>query len=116
MKFVEIKSILDSLPEPADKLEALMDLGRGLKPIPCGEIGQEIRGCSSRVEIFRNGAREYFANADSALVAGIVFVLITAAAENLDLRDAFASLSLQLGAARLTGAESIIKFLESGDL
>lgn len=112
MTYSEIKSLLMSIEDPVLKLETLMDLGKTLSPIPNGAIGTEIKGCASRVEIYRDTDGNLFATADSALVRGIIAILLAMKTENADLGD-FASLDLNLGATRMTGTASMIEYLKS---
>ncbi|MDR1826170.1 MAG: SufE family protein [Rickettsiales bacterium] len=112
MGFEEIKSLLTGIDDPAIKLEVLMDIGKTLPPIPAGETGIEIKGCASRVEIFRDKFGKFYGAADSALVRGIVAVLLSIAEERSDFSE-FGKLNLNLGAARLTGTASMIEYLKT---
>ncbi|MDR1027488.1 MAG: SufE family protein [Rickettsiales bacterium] len=110
MTYNEIKSLLQSINDPVLKLETLMDLRRELKPIPAGAKGDEIKGCASRVEIFRAPDNTIHCNTDSALVGGIAAVLIAIKNANADFAD-FQTLGLNLGAARVTGSSAMIDYL-----
>jgi len=111
MNYTEIKTLLTKITDPVDRLEFVMDLGMRLAPIPKSALCTEVRGCASRVEICRADGI-FYADADSALVRGIVMILIAMANWGIsDLRGEFASLNLNLGAGRLNGAEGIIKEL-----
>jgi cysteine desulfuration protein SufE len=118
MKFDEIKNILSQITDPVEKLEFVMDVGRGLPPVPVGADATEIRGCASRVEIYRDADNNYFGNADSALVRGIVMIILSMVAgkspgeiREMDLAGQFAALDLQLGAGRMNGVHGVISFL-----
>ena len=112
MNFDEIKSLLNSLDDPVLKLEALMDIGKTLSPIPDGKVGVEIKGCASRVEIYRGADKKFHAAADSALVRGIVAVLLSIKEAGLDFSE-FGGLRLDFGAARLNGTAAMIEYLET---
>jgi len=119
MTFREIKAILQQVTDPADRLEFVIDLGKTLPPIPKGATPTEIRGCASRVEIYRDENNNYFGMADSALVRGIVAILLSMAGgkpaaeiRKMNLVREFSGLNLQLGAGRMNGVSGIISFLE----
>lgn len=118
MTFQEIKSLLNTIDNPVDKLETVMELGKSLAPIPDNAQCYEIKGCSSYVEICKNG-NNFFGKADSVLVRGIVAIIISIVngknveeIKKMDLRKEFNSLNLNLGAGRLNGVNSMISFLE----
>jgi len=115
MKYSEIKSILNQITDPAERLEFVMDMGRELCPIPMDKRGTEIKGCASRVEIYKEDDN-YYASADSGLVAGIVYILISIAKDNGtdNLLAEFESLDLKLGSSRMTGVAGVIEFLGHG--
>ena len=120
MTYNEIKSLLNNITDPADKLEMVMDIGREAKHLPPGVTGTVIPGCVWRVEIYRDKEGVFYGFADSLLVRGIVAILFSmvdgkSAAEikKIDLEGEFASLQLQLGSKRLSGVASIIGFLKS---
>ena len=119
MNYVEIKSLLNNISDPVDRLELVMDLGKQLPLIPENLTGAEIRGCASRVLVAHDDSGFYGA-ADSALVRGVLAIILSmvqgkAAGEikNMGLREEFSALNLQLGAGRLNGVNSIISFLEN---
>jgi len=119
MTYVEMKRALCLAPDAVGRLEMVMDFGAQLPPPPDSAECTEITGCSSRVQICRDG-RRFFGTADSALVRGIV-AIITAMVDGksveeirrMDLDGEFASLHLQLGAGRLGGVNSMIRFLKN---
>ncbi|MCL2748803.1 MAG: SufE family protein [Alphaproteobacteria bacterium] len=111
MKYLEIKNILNKITDPVDRLEFVMDLGMRLSPIPGSALCTEVRGCASRVQICHDNGI-FYGDADSALVRGIVMILLAMANDGIsDLRSEFGSLKLNLGAGRLNGVEGIIKEL-----
>lgn len=119
MTYVEIKNILLAINDPVEKLEMVMDLGRALEPVPYGAVCSEIVGCASLVEICRKDNR-FFGCADSALVRGIVAILIAMVdgksideIKNMDIGAEFATLDINLGAGRLNGLESMIRFFHN---
>lgn len=116
MIYNDMKNILEITENPVEKLETVMDFGRGLKPIPDGANCTEIAGCSSFVQICYKDGR-FYADADSAIVRGIVAILLAMIdgksvqeIKNMNLIDEFKSLNLNLGAARLNGVDSMIRF------
>lgn len=118
MTYEEIQIILSQISDPAEKLEFVMDLGRTLAAVPNGAPATEIKGCASRVEIYRDENNNYYGSADSALVRGVLAVLLSAAAgkspdeiRRMDLGREFESLNLSLGAGRMNGVNGIIDFL-----
>lgn len=110
--FNEIKSLINETIDPVLKLELVMDFGNNLLPIPDGKIGTEIKGCSSKVFIYQDPDKKLYANADSKLVSGIVYILLTMKQENIGF-DEFAKLNLNLGSSRLTGTASMIAYLSN---
>ena len=78
MNFNEIKHLLNLMPSPIDKLEMVMDLGKSLENVPDSAVCNEIVGCSSFVEICRDGNR-FYGRADAAIVRGIVAIIISVA-------------------------------------
>ncbi|MDR1071423.1 MAG: SufE family protein [Rickettsiales bacterium] len=107
-----MKSLLLGINDPVMKLDMLMDIGRGLPPIPAGAAGAEIKGCASRVEIWRDGAGRFYGAADSLIVRGIVAVLLAMKEAGAEFAE-FPALGLNLGAARLNGTASMIAYLEN---
>ena len=75
MTYAEIKSALGMVQSPLEKLEFVMDLGRSLEQVPESAKCYEIKGCASFVQICRDENR-FFGMADSALVRGIVAIII----------------------------------------
>ena len=119
MTYTQIKDVLNRLPDPVDKLDAVMDFGRTLVDAPESAVCNEIAGCASRVSICRDGVRFYGA-ADSALVRGIVAILISMVdgktpdeIKKMDLLGEFLSLNLNLGTGRLGGVNSMVRFLQN---
>lgn len=119
MTYDEIKNILSIVSDPVEKLEMVMDFGTHLSPIPESAICSEITGCVSRVEICRVGNR-FFGSADSALVRGIVAIIIAMVdgknpdeIKQMDLSGMFAALKINLGTGRLNGVNSMIRFLQN---
>lgn len=119
MNYAEMKSALDVVSDPVDKLELVMDFGRLLPSVPDTAVCHEILGCSSYAEICISG-NNFYGRADSALVRGIV-AIITAMVDGktadeikkMDLDSEFASLKLNLGTGRLGGVNSMIRFLKN---
>jgi len=112
MTFDEIKSLLKSISDPVQRLEAVMDIGKTLPPIPAGCRGVEIKGCASKVEIYPAPDGKLYANADSAMVRGIVAILLSIKRAGLAFSE-FPALGLDLGAQRLHGGAAVIEYLES---
>ncbi len=119
MKFQEIKQMLDLIDDPVVKLETVMDIGRQLAPVPDNAECSVISGCTSFVQICRVG-NNFYATADSMLVRGIVAIIISMvdgcdadAIKKIDLAQMFADLKLNIGAGRLNGVNSMIRFLKN---
>lgn len=119
MTYDDIKNTLSIMTDPVMRLEFVMDLGGSLSPVPAGAQCSEIAGCTSRVEICRVG-NNFYARADAALVRGLVAILIAMvdghAPEQIramNLADEFASLNLNLGSGRVSGVDSMIRFLQN---
>jgi len=119
MNYAEIKNLLEITTDPVMRLEIVMDLGARLAPVPDGAVCHEIAGCASRVDICRVG-NHFFARADSALVRGIVAILVAMVdgktpneIREMDLSGQFAALDLNLGTGRLGGVNSMIRFLQN---
>lgn len=119
MTYDEIKNMLSLVSNPVDKLEMVMDFGAHITPVPDGAVCSEITGCASRVEICRIGNR-FFGTADSALVRGVVAIIIAmvdgktpAEIKQMDLSGMFLDLNINLGAGRLNGVNSMIRFLQN---
>ena len=119
MTYDEMKNILSSTDDPAIKLEMVMDFGAQLPCVPDDALCSEITGCASHVEICRAG-NQFYGVADSKLVRGIVAIMIAmvngktpAEIKEMDLQEMFLSLKLNLGAGRLNGVNSMIRFLQN---
>ena len=119
MTFAEIKDILNRLPDPVDKLDAVMDFGRMLSDVPDCAVCSEITGCASRVSICRIG-NNFYGTADSALVRGIVAILISmvdgkdaAEIKKMDMLGEFLGLNVNLGTGRLGGVNSMVRFFQN---
>ena len=119
MTYLDMKNILVSISDPVEKLEMVMDLGCTLSPVPDGAECAEIVGCASRVEICRKD-NQFFGRADSALVRGIVAILIAmldgksvSEIKKIDILSEFKSLDINLGAGRLNGLESMVRFFHN---
>ena len=119
MKYSEIKNMLDMVTDPVMKLEMVMDLGRNLALVPNGAVCTEITGCASHVEICRVG-NNFYGVADSALVRGIVAIILSMVdghsadeIKNMPLDAMFSDLNLNIGAGRLNGVNSMIRFLKN---
>lgn len=119
MTYDEIKSVLNMVDSPADKLEMVMDIGAHAPAVPGGAICGDIVGCASHAEICRVGNR-FYGRADSAIVRGIVAIITAmvdgksvAEIKQMDLGAEFAGLNLPLGAGRLNGVNSMISFLQN---
>jgi cysteine desulfuration protein SufE len=118
MDYAEIKKILGSLADPVERLEFVMDLGAQIPLIPENRTATEISGCASRVEVYDDGDGNYYGNADSALVRGVLAVLLSMAQgktrdeiRKMDLTGEFKGLNLGLGAGRMNGVAGIINYL-----
>lgn len=119
MKYADIKNMLSAIDDATLKLELVMDLGNLLETVPENASCTEIIGCSSFVEICREGNRLY-GRADSAIVRGIVAIFIAMLdgktvdeIKQIDIAGEFNSLNLNLGAGRLNGVNSMIRFLQN---
>lgn len=119
MTYDDMKNMLMMVDDGAMRLEMLMDFGRNLEPVPDGAECSEIVGCASFVQICRK-ENQFFGVADSALVRGIVAIMLAlvngktaAQIKQMDLVGEFASLKLNLGAGRLNGVNSMIRFLQN---
>ena len=119
MTYEEIKKTLSVIENPVEKLELVMDIGAHIDPVPDGAICSEIAGCASRVEICRKENR-FFGTADSAIVRGIVAIIISMVdgktpneIKKMDLFKMFLDLDINLGAGRLSGVNSMIRFLQN---
>ena len=119
MDYAQIKNILSEITDPVMRLEVVMDLGTHLAPVPGTAVCHDIVGCASSVQICQAGNR-FYATADAALVRGIVAILIAMVdgknpdeIRQMDLTGEFQRLNLNLGAGRLNGVNSMIRFLQN---
>lgn len=119
MTYDEIKKILSAQEDPIEKLEMVMDFGAHIAPVPDGALCSEITGCASHVEICRVG-NHFYGIADSALVRGIVAIMIAMVdgkspneIRQMDLMGMFKVLDINIGAGRLNGVNSMIRFLQN---
>lgn len=119
MEYTEIKNILAAMSDPVEKLEMVMDFGKRLAPIPESAKCTEISGCASLVRVCHQGT-QFFGWADSALVRGVVAIILAmvngkaiAEIKEMDLAGEFASLQINLGAGRMNGVNSMIRFLKN---
>ena len=119
MTFEQIKHLLDMANDPVARLEMVMDIGRDLSTVPEGAKCSEITGCASFVQICRVG-NNFYGVADSAIVRGIVAILISmvdgkspAQIKKMDLEKMFFDLKINVGAARLNGVNSMIRFFKN---
>lgn len=119
MTYQEIKNFISGLDDPIAKLEFVMDLGRDLPQVPESAVCTEIVGCSSFVQICRDGDK-FYGRADSVLVRGIVTIILsmvqgksTQEIREMPMDTMFSDLNLNLGAARLNGVNSMIRFFKN---
>lgn len=119
MQYQNMKNALNMLESPIEKLEMLMEFGKKLEPVPENAECSEIIGCASFVQICRFENR-FYATADSAIVAGIAALLVAIVdgksieeIKNMNLKQEIALLNLNLGAGRLSGIDSMIRFFEN---
>lgn len=119
MNFSDVEKLLNSVDDAVMKLEMVMDFGKELSDVPENATCTEIVGCTSFVEICRVENR-FYGRADSAIVRGIVAIFISmvdgksdAEIREMDLSTMFNSLNLNLGAGRLNGVNSMIRFFQN---
>ena len=119
MTYEQMKKLLQLTDDDVQKLELVMDFGAHMEEVPENAVCSEIVGCSSFVEICRVG-NKFYGRADSALVRGIVAILIAMVdgksadeIKKINLEQEFLSLNLVLGAGRLNGLNSMIRFFEN---
>lgn len=119
MNYQDMKNMLMMTDDPTIRLEMVMDFGKKLSPVPDGAECSEILGCASFVQICRLGNR-FYGVADSAIVRGIVAIIIAMVdgksadeIKKMDVDNEFKSLGLGLGAGRLNGVNSMIRFLQN---
>jgi len=119
MTYDEIKNTLLAIDDAALRLEMVMDIGNQMESVPSGAVCNEIVGCASHVEICRCG-NQFFGIADSAVVRGIVAIIISMVngkspdeIKQMDLIGMFNALNINIGAGRLNGVNSMIRFLQN---
>ncbi|MBP5707816.1 MAG: SufE family protein [Alphaproteobacteria bacterium] len=119
MTYDEIKNTLLAIDDAALRLEMVMDIGSQMDHVPDGAVCNEILGCASHVEICRQG-NQFFGVADSAIVRGIVAIMIAmvngkspSEIKQMDLLGMFNALNINIGAGRLNGVNSMIRFLQN---
>ncbi len=119
MTFEDIKKILSMIDDPVAKLEIVMDIGKTLPVPPADAECTEISGCTSFVQICRRG-NNFYGTADSMLVRGIVAIILSmvnghtvAEIRDMPLDSWFSELHINVGAARLNGINSMIRFLKN---
>lgn len=119
MKFEQIKNLIDMVDDPVEKLEIVLDLGKNLPVPPADSECNEIVGCTSVVHICRRG-NEFYGTADSKLVAGILTIILSMVdghsideIRNMPIAQMFADLKINIGASRLNGVNSMIRFLKN---
>ena len=119
MNFDQIKSTLSNIDDPVEKLEFVMGIGKDLLPVPPDAECSDILGCTSFVQICRVG-NNFYGVADSAIVRGIVYIILSIVdgktpdqISKMDLQGMFAGLKINIGAARLNGVSSMIRFLKN---
>ena len=119
MTYDEIKNNLLAIDDAALRLEMVMDIGNQMESVPDDAVCSEIMGCASRVEICRRG-KQFFGRADSAIVRGIVAIMISivngkspSEIKQMDVLGMFNALNINIGAGRLNGVNSMIRFLQN---
>ncbi|MBO7508826.1 MAG: SufE family protein [Alphaproteobacteria bacterium] len=119
MNFEQIKNLLGMIDNPVEKLEAVMDIGKSLVPVPADAECHEILGCTSFVQICRRG-NNFYGVADSAIVRGIVAIILSMVdgkspdeIRKMPLDSWFSEMNINIGAARLNGVNSMIRFLKN---
>ncbi len=119
MDFQLIKQTVGLLDDPVARLEFVMELGKKLPEIPPYAQCTEIKGCASFVQICRDGDK-FFASADSVLVRGIVAIIMAMVdgksveeIKKMNMHQEFENLNLNLGAGRLNGVDSMIRFFQN---
>lgn len=119
MKYTDIKNALLLICDPVERLEAVMDFGKSLEPVPQDAKCTEIFGCASFVQICEKDGR-FYGRADSMMVRGIVAIILAMVdgksvdeIKKADLIGEFNSLNLNFGAARLNGIQSMVSFFKN---
>jgi sulfur transfer protein SufE len=119
----EIIEMISALPDDEEKLEFILTLGAKLPSIPNGKTGDIINGCSSKLEISReniDGKMHYAANADSRLVGGLAYLMLSQAEgkttdeiSKIDFYGNVSKLELPIGFSRVSGLKSMETFLKN---
>lgn len=119
MNYNDMKNIINLIQDPVEKLEMVMEFGKNMSSVPTDAICTQISGCASFVEICRDG-NNFFGRADSDLVRGILAIVLAMVdgktpdeIRNINIADEFNTLNLNLGAGRLNGINSMIRFLHN---
>ncbi len=119
MTYAQMKEILAQIENPVEKLEMLMDFGANMAPVPDTAVCYDIVGCASQAEICINGTH-FYGRATSAIVRGVLAIITamvdgksTDAIRKMDIVGEFQSLNLNLGAGRLNGVNSMVRFLHN---
>jgi len=119
MKFEQIKKTLSNIDDPVEKLEFVMEIGKELPDVPANVVCNEIVGCTSFVQICRD-ENNFYGAADSAIVRGILYIILSIIdgktpdeIRQMDLQKMFDDLKINIGAARLNGVNSMIRFLKN---
>ncbi len=120
MTYQQIKQSLMMMQNPADRLEMLMDIGAHMPIVPDDAVCHEIAGCASWAQICITSDNRFYGRADAAIVRGIIAVLIAMVdgkssqeIRQMDIDGEFESLNLNLGVGRLSGLNSMIRFLKN---
>lgn len=118
MDYTEIKKILTSISDPVERLEFVMDMGTRLSPIPDNSPATEISGCASQVKIYNDTDGNFYGFADSALVRGVLAIILSMVhgktpdqIKDMNLSAEFDGLNLGLGAGRMNGVSGIVNHL-----
>lgn len=119
MNFTQVKSILLSIDDQVERLETVMGFGKLLGPVPENAKCTEIKGCSSSVSLCNVG-NNFYGAADSLMVAGLVFIVISivdgkspAEIKEINILEELKSLEINMGTGRMMGLESMIHFLHN---
>jgi len=120
LDYEQVKHVLSMIQDPVEKLEMVMEFGKNLPSIPENAGCTEIVGCVSRVQICITPDNHFYGMADSALVRGIVAIILSMVdgksaqeIKNMPLDSMFSELNINLGASRLNGVNSMISFLKN---
>ena len=119
LNFAQIENLLSIINDPVARLEVVMDIGKNLLPPPENAICSDISGCASFVQICHVG-NHFYGRADSGIIRGILAILISMVdgktvdeIRNMPLDKMFADLNINIGAARLNGVNSMIRFFKN---